>query len=133
MSNHRQSREEQIKNKDRGRNSAKNNVQVSRYISEGNPNVQEGISDSEKQKIGKTSSSIFNDQQEAHEVRQAIKNDQSLSDVAGDIHVTVKDGAITLDGQVSTKQQVNLATNTATAVGMVDKVNNRMEIMAPKL
>ena len=73
--------------------------------------------------------SISNDQQEAHEVKQAIKNDQSLSDVAGQIHVTVKDGDITLDGKVSTKQQVNLATNTATAVGMVDKVNNRIEII----
>jgi len=71
--------------------------------------------------------SISNDQQEAHEVKQAMKNDQSLSDVAGDIHVTVKDGAITLDGQVSTKQQVNLAANTATAVGMVDRVDNHLE------
>ena len=119
MSNHRQSREEQIKNKDRGRNSAKNNVQVSRYISEGNPNTQEGSPPSR----------ISNDQQEANEVKQAIKNDQLLSDVAGCIQVSVNDGDITLDGQVSNKQQLNLATNTATAVGMVDKVNNRIEII----
>jgi len=91
--------------------------------------VQEEASDSVEQKKGCRSSSISNDQQEVHEVKQAIKNDQSLSDVAGDIHVSVKDGAITLDGQVSTIQQVNLATNTATAVGMVDKVKNRMEII----
>ena len=107
----------QMNNNDKEEILVKNNAQVSRYISEGNPNVQE-----------KTFPSISNDQQEAQEVKQALKDDQSLSDVAGDIHVTVKDGSITLDGQVATKQQVNLATNTATAVGMVDKVNNRMEI-----
>ena len=126
---HHQSKAEQINNKDAENNLAKNSAQESRYISEGNPNVQEEASDSVEQKKGCRSSSISNDQQEVHEVKQAIKNDQSLSDVAGDIHVSVKDGAITLDGQVSTIQQVNLATNTATAVGMVDKVKNRMEII----
>ena len=119
---------EKINNIDIANIVAKNNAQVSRFISEGNPNIQEGASDSDKQKIGKPASSISNDQQEAYEVKQAFKNDQSLSDVASDIQVTVKDGAITLDGQVSTKQQMNLATNTATAVGMVDKVNNRMKL-----
>jgi|GEM_PF-2820195 len=125
---HHQSRIEPINNKDRKNSFAVNNIQVSRYISEGNPNTQEVTSNLDKQKIGKPSSSISNDQQEAHEVKQAIKDDPSLSDVAGDIHVTVKDGNITLDGEVSTNQQVNLVANTATAVGMVEKVNNRIQI-----
>ena len=73
------------------------------------------------------------DQQSAQVVQQAIKDDQSLAAVAGDIRVTVKDGAVTLDGQVSTEQQMNLATNTATAVGVVDKVNNRMKVVHNKL
>jgi len=128
MSNYHQIKEEQINNVDIGNIFAKNNAQVSGYISEGNPNNQEGSLDTKKQKTDNLSSGISNDQQEAREVKQAIKDDQSLSDVADDIHVTVKDGAITLDGQVSTKQQLNLTTNTATAVGMVDKVNNRVEI-----
>ena len=126
---HHQSKAEQINNKSREGDVVKNSIQVSRYISEGNPNAQEGNSDSDRQKIGNSSSNISNDLQEAHEVKQAFKNDESLADVANDIQVTVKDGDITLDGQVSNNQQVNLATNTATAVGMVDKVNNRMEII----
>jgi len=80
-------------------------------------------------KTENTSLGIANDQQEAQEVKQAMKDDQSLSDPPNDIRVTVKDGAITLDGEVSTKQQMYLAANTATAVGMVDKVNNRIEII----
>ncbi len=69
----------------------------------------------------------FSDQQSAQMVKQAIKDDQGLSAVAKDIHVTVKEGTITLDGQVSTDQQSNLATNTAKALGVDEKVNNRIE------
>jgi osmotically-inducible protein OsmY len=76
----------------------------------------------------KEGASIKSDQQSAQVVKQAIKDDQALAPVAKDIQVTVKDGAITLDGQVDTKQQMNLATNTAKALGGVDQVNNRMEI-----
>jgi len=126
---HHQSRVEQINNKDRENILDKSNVQVSRYIDEGNPNTQEGQLETNKQKIRKPASSIFNDQQEAHEVKQAFINDESLSDVANDIYVTVEDGGITLDGQVSSNQQLNLATNTATAIGMVEKVKNRIEII----
>jgi osmotically-inducible protein OsmY len=68
------------------------------------------------------------DQQDAQVVKQAIKDDQSLADVAKDIQVTVKNGDITLDGTVETKEQLNLATNTAKAVGVVDNVRNHMEI-----
>ncbi len=71
---------------------------------------------------------IVEDQQSASVVKQAIKDDQGLAAVASDIHVTVVDGAITLDGHVATGQQMNLATNTAKAVGEVDSVNNRLEI-----
>lgn len=65
----------------------------------------------------------------AQMVQQAIKDDQGLSAVANHIHVTAIDGTITLDGQVSTDQQMNLATNTATAVAVDEKVKNRMEII----
>jgi osmotically-inducible protein OsmY len=75
---------------------------------------------------------VTSDQQEAQMVREAIKDDQGLSDVAQDIHVTVKKGTVTLDGKVSTDQQMNLATNTAAAVAVDDKVKNRMEIVHPK-
>ncbi|MBP9855582.1 MAG: BON domain-containing protein [Candidatus Omnitrophica bacterium] len=75
---------------------------------------------------------IISDQQVAHEVGQAIKDDQGLSEVAGDIHVTVDDGAITLDGQVSTEQQMNLAAGTAMAVGVVDEVTNHLEVTNDK-
>ena len=92
-----------------------NNPQVSSYISEGNPNTQ---------KIPSSS-----DQQSAQMVRQAMKDDQGLSAVAQDIHVTVKSGTVTLDGQVDTDQQMNLATNTATAVAVDDKVKNRLKIV----
>jgi osmotically-inducible protein OsmY len=71
---------------------------------------------------------ISSDQQSAQMVRQAIKDDQGLSAVAQHIHISVKDGTITLDGYVSTDQQMNLATNTATAVAVHDKVNNRMGV-----
>jgi osmotically-inducible protein OsmY len=73
--------------------------------------------------------SMSSDQQSAQMVRQAINDDQGLSKVAKDIHVSVKDGTITLDGQVSTDQQMNLATNTAAAVAVDNKIKNRMEII----
>jgi osmotically-inducible protein OsmY len=75
----------------------------------------------EKQKLS-------SDQQEAQMVKQAIKDDQGLAAVARDIHVTVKDGTVTLDGEVTTEQQLNLATNTATAVAVDDKVKNHMDV-----
>ena len=68
------------------------------------------------------------DQQSAQMVHQALNDDQALSASADDIQVTVKDGAITLDGHVATEQQMNLAANTASAVGMVDSVDNHMVI-----
>lgn len=71
---------------------------------------------------------MSSDQQSAQMVRQAIKDDQGLSAVARDIHVSVKDGTVTLDGQVFTDQQMDLATNTASAIAVEDKVQNRMEI-----
>ena len=71
---------------------------------------------------------ISSDQQEAQMVKQAIKDDQSLSTVAKDIRVTVKEGTVTLDGQVATEQQSNLATNTAAAVAVDEKVKNRMDV-----
>lgn len=67
-------------------------------------------------------------QRSAHMVRQAMKDDQALSAVTHGIDVTVKDGLITLNGEVATEQQMNLATNTAAVLGANDKVNNRMEI-----
>ncbi len=68
------------------------------------------------------------DQQSAQMIRQALKDDQGLSAVAKDIHVSVKEGTVTLDGQVFNDQQMNLATNTASAVAVDDKVKNHMEI-----
>ena len=95
--------------KDKKNDSAENNAQTS-------PDTGKDSSPAEKKS---------SDQQSAQQVKQAIKDDPALSAVAGDIHVTVKDGAVTLNGQVSTEQQMNLATNTAAAVGMVDEVNNQ--------
>ena len=59
----------------------KNNTQVSGYISEGNPNTQK----------------LSTDQRSAQLVRQAIKDDQGLSEVARDIHVSVEEGTITFN------------------------------------
>lgn len=96
--------------------SVKNTPQVTSFISEGNPNAQQVPSDKEAAKV----------------VTQAIKDDQALAPVADDIHVTVKDGAITLNGTVETTQQLNLATNTATAVGEVDVIDNKIKIVDKK-
>ena len=71
---------------------------------------------------------MSSDQQSAQVVKQAIKDDQALAPIAKDITVTVKDGAITLDGKVATEQQSNLASNTAKAVGVVDEVKNDIEV-----
>ncbi len=68
------------------------------------------------------------DKESAQVVKQAIKDDQALAPVASDIQVTVKDGVITLDGEVATEQQMNLASNTAKALGKVEKVKNRIEV-----
>ena len=68
------------------------------------------------------------DQQSAQMVREAIKDDQGLSEVAQDIKVTVKEGTVILNGQVATDQQLNLATNTASAVAVDEKVKNHMNV-----
>jgi len=68
------------------------------------------------------------DQQEAQMVKQAIKDDQGLSAVANHIHVAVKEGTVTLEGKVATEQQLNLATNTAAAVAVDEKVKNHIEV-----
>lgn len=60
-------------------------------------------------------------------VKQALHDDQSLAPVADNIQVTVKDGVITLDGEVDTDQQITLATNTATALDPTDKLKNEIE------
>ena len=86
----------------------------------------------DKCKEDKDANKSSSDQQSAQVVKQAIKDDQALASVAKDICVSVKEGAITLDGEVSTEQQLNLATNTAKAVGVVDKVNNRIEVTQNK-
>ena len=92
-------------------------------------NLNEQLKDKETEK---KISTIASDSQEAQVVKQAIKDDQALAAVAKDISVTVKDGAITLDGEVSTEQQSNLASNTAKAIGVVDKVKNRIEVTNKK-
>lgn len=103
-------------------NSLKNTTQVSGFISEGNPNTQEEPAPA----AGKPVSSISSDQQSVRMVKQAIHDDQALSAVADDIRVTVKDGTITLAGQVGNEQQMNLATNTAAAFEGVDKLKTKV-------
>ena len=88
-------------------------------------NLKEQLKDKETKKQNLI---IDSDKQSTQMVKQAIKDDQALSPVAKNISVTVKDGAITLDGEVSTEQQSNLASNTAKAVGGVDEVQNRIEV-----
>lgn len=74
---------------------------------------------------------IRKDQQEAQVIKQAINDDQGLAAVAKDIDVSVKDGVVTLEGEVNTEQQMNLVTNTAKAIAVKDQVNNELDI-APK-
>ena len=74
---------------------------------------------------------VVADQQDAQRISQAIKDDQGLSAVVNDIKVSVKDGTVTLDGQVATNQESNLAANTAAAVTFDDKVKNLIEIKHP--
>jgi osmotically-inducible protein OsmY len=68
------------------------------------------------------------DKEEAQVLDQAMKNDEALAPVANHIHVTVKNGDITLDGQVSNEKQMNLAANTAKAVGVVGSVHNHLKV-----
>ena len=88
-------------------------------------NLNEQLKEKE---VEKKTPTVASDSQEAQVVKQAIKDDQALAAVAKDISVTVKDGAITLTGEVSTEQQSNLASNTAKAIGVVDKVKNHIEV-----
>lgn len=83
---------------------------------------------SDTDKDGPDSQEQFSDQRSAQMVHQAINDDEALSAFADDIQVTVRDGAITLNGRVATEQQMNLAANTASAVGMVDSIDNRIVI-----
>lgn len=67
-------------------------------------------------------------QQSVQMVKQAIQDDQGLSAVAKDIHITVEEGTVILDGEVATQQQSNLANNTAEAVAVNDKVKNNLDV-----
>ncbi|MBF0489550.1 MAG: BON domain-containing protein [Candidatus Omnitrophica bacterium] len=113
-------------NKDKARESVKNDIQVSRYISEGSPNTQP-MNTKETDAL-----KVLEDHQAAFVIKEAIKDDQSLTPVASAIKVTVKDGTITLDGAVSTDQQMNLATNTALALAEGEKVKNHIEVTHKK-
>ena len=68
------------------------------------------------------------DKQSAQLVQQALKDDQALYAAAHGIGITVKNGTITLDGEVSTPQLMNLAINTAAAIGADEKVKNNIEV-----
>jgi osmotically-inducible protein OsmY len=120
---------EQLKDKDNANIPAKNNVQETGYTNEGNPNTQEDVLKTKGKDTENQPETMASDQQSAQVVKQAIKDDQALAPVANHIHVTVKDGDITLDGKVSTEQQMNLASNTAKAVGVVDEVKNDLEVI----
>jgi osmotically-inducible protein OsmY len=89
-----------------------------KMINEGNPNNQP--------------ETIVSDQESKQAIKQAMKDDQALASVAQDIKVTVKDGQVTLNGEVSTKEQSNLASNTAKAVGVVDQIENNIEVIPSK-
>ncbi len=113
----------------------KGNAQTADYINEGNPNNHEPVKG-----LKETAEKILaasNDKQSAQVVRQALNDDQALSSVVDSIHVAVKEGAITLSGQVSTQEQSNLATNTALAfVGvqkLKDEVINNMVVEEKKV
>ncbi len=77
-------------------------------------------------KSGAIPAKVSPDQRSAQTITQAIKDDPTLTAVSSDIHVTVTDGAIQLDGEVATDQQASLAARTAVAIGAVDKVENRL-------
>lgn len=116
---------ERLTNKDKSDDLSENKAQVSDFIGEGNPNVQEEPLTPKNIEDSNSSQNISRDHLSAQVVKQAIKDDQGLSDVAHDIRVTVKDGVVTLDGTVLTEQEMNLATNTAAALSAVDAVNNQ--------
>jgi osmotically-inducible protein OsmY len=102
----------------------KGNAQTADYINEGNPNNQEapkGLKETAEKILAASS-----DKQSAQVVRQALNDDQALSSVVDNIHVAVKEGSITLSGQVSTQQQSNLATNTALAFVGVEKLKDEV-------
>lgn len=71
---------------------------------------------------------VAKDQQSAQLVKQAIKDDQALASVAKNINVSAKDGKIILEGTVAKNEQVNLANNTAAAIGSADKIKNRLTV-----
>ena len=112
MLKHYESRIERINKKYINDAFLKSNIQDASFINEGNPNTQK----------------LSADQQSAQMVKQAINDDQGLSKVARDIHVRVNDGTVTLDGEVLNDQQMNLATNTAAAIAVDEKVENHMQI-----
>ena len=90
----------------------KNTEQVSNFISEGNPLDQ----------------NVTSDQQTVREIKQAINDDQGLTAVAKDIQVTANNGTVTLEGEVKTKQEMNLANNTAGALAVDEKVKNNIVV-----
>lgn len=64
--------------------------------------------------------------------KQAIQDDENLAPVADQINVNVQNGAVTVEGKVTTDEQSNLVSATAQAVGAVDEVKNRIEIVKKK-
>lgn len=67
------------------------------------------------------------------QVEQAFNDNDYLQGVARHIHVEDKGDQIVLEGQVATAKQADLATNTANAIGIDEKViNNRLKVAAKK-
>jgi osmotically-inducible protein OsmY len=67
------------------------------------------------------------------DITQAIKDDENLEAVAGDIRVLLQEGKIVLEGEVFTPEQSDLAVNTATAFITPLRIHNRLAVKPEKV
>ena len=135
-----------FKNKTSQRN---NEESVSRFVGEGNPNVEEKIIEAQGKNHAPQTSFFENPSTPSYEDRdelgqayyddelnnsvyEAIDNDKPIAHIARDIEIIVEKGMVTLKGEVASEgEKVALGNKVALVVGQ-ENIINQIEVIQEK-
>lgn len=106
---------------DQEKQSVQNNLQVSRFISEGSPDRDLAFGESQDQS---------RDEQLVNNIKKAIAKEKFLSTVLDNIQVMANSSVVTLQGVVFTEQEKIAAGKRAAAFAGFSNINNNLEVKA---
>ena len=95
-----------------------NELQVSRFISEGNPAVDIEANED-----------LSSDEQLLDNIQEALEKDLYLSAIIDNIQVIVENGIVTLEGAVFTQEEKDLAEEKAAVFVGVHNINNHLDVL----